>query len=273
MNIIEKPYQDPGLKIETVKGPEESEVSFCPERGGIITSIKLKGKEILYLEPDNLADTTKNVRGGIPILFPNAGPLKVGDYKLAQHGYARTSSEWQVEPTEGSAFSERLSVNEEMKQAFPYELLLRIKGQLEDDGSFSLTQEVENKDEKELPISMGLHPYFKVPNDKKKEIEFDFLGGEQVKKDFATWSSGGTTMIDNPKIKDPNAVLRIKLPDLGTVILDVSAEYKRIWVWSLPDKDFICVEPVMRDVDGLVNDPEIIEPSQTYSGKVNFKLE
>ena len=34
------------LKIETIKGPNGSSASFCAERGGIITSLKLKGKEV-----------------------------------------------------------------------------------------------------------------------------------------------------------------------------------------------------------------------------------
>jgi len=40
---MENYFNKPILKVETIKTPNGSEISFCPERGGIITSIKLKG--------------------------------------------------------------------------------------------------------------------------------------------------------------------------------------------------------------------------------------
>ena len=72
--------------VETVRSPrfgrpelttegEGNEVSFSPERGGIITSLKLGGKELLYLDEETFRNPEVNVKGGIPILFPNAGPL------------------------------------------------------------------------------------------------------------------------------------------------------------------------------------------------------
>lgn len=274
MEKFERFTEKPELKIETLKGPKENEISFCPERGGIITSMKLKGEEILYMEEDTLQDKSKNVRGGIPVLFPNAGPLEEGSYNLKQHGYARTSNRWEMEPHEEGMFEERLACDEEMKKAFPYDLLLRMKARAEEDGSVSLDEEVENGEvEKDLPVAMGLHPYFKVPNEKKKDIKFDFPGGKRIENDYETWSEGGTTIIDNPKIEDSDAVLRIEIPDLGTLIMDVSEEYKKIWIWTLPAKDFICIEPAMRGVGGLTDDPEMVKPKTSFKGRVNFRLE
>lgn len=272
---MENFYEKPEIKIETINGPDGSEVSFCPERGGIITSIKLKEKEVLYLEADTLADKTKNVRGGIPILFPNAGPIKEGKYPLPQHGYARTSDKWEVEPGKKNEFSEKLSTNEDMVKLFPYDLSLRMKAKMEqEDGSVSLSEEVTNEDEnKELPVAMGLHPYFRVPDAEKMNIKFDFEGGKDIEKDFKTWSDGGTTVIDNPKLKDEKAVLRIEIPELGTLIMDVSKEYRKIWIWTLPGKDFICIEPAMRAPGGLERDPEMIKPGQTFTAGVNLKIE
>jgi len=37
---------DQKSKIETIKNPKGSEISFLPQRGGIVTSIKLSGREI-----------------------------------------------------------------------------------------------------------------------------------------------------------------------------------------------------------------------------------
>ena len=132
---------------------------------------------------------------------------------------------------------------------------------------------VENlEDYKELPISMGLHPYFKVPSSEKKNIKFNFEGGKSIEEQFDKWSNGQFVSIDNPKLKDPSAVMEIVFPNMHTLVIDPSVEYQKIWVWSMPDKDFICIEPVMRDVGGLVNDPQKIRPKETFSASVNFNI-
>jgi len=261
------------LKIETIKGPNNREVSYCPERGGIITSIKLEGKEILYLDEKTFLNIDTNVKGGVPILFPNAGPITENSEfpNLEQHGFAR-KSKWQTENVK-DGFRETLSANEETKKMYPYDFQFSFLGKFEEDGSFTLNQEVENKEEtKELPLSMGLHPYFKVPSAEKSNIKFNFEGGDFVEKQLEIWANGKAVSIDNPKIKNPDAKMEVYIPSLGSLIIDASVEYQKIWVWSMSGKDFVCVEPVMRDKNGLVDNPEKIKPKETFSTKVNLKL-
>ncbi|HTE48471.1 MAG TPA: hypothetical protein VK675_01015 [Candidatus Paceibacterota bacterium] len=261
------------IKIETVKTEGGNEVSFCPERGGIITSIKLGGREVLYLDLATLEDKSANVRGGIPILFPNAGPLEGPQYpNLKQHGFGRYSREWKAETT-GQGFKETLLANGETKKIFPFDFRLSIKVSFEKDGSFTINQEVENLEEaRELPLSMGLHPYFKIPQDKKGEVKFNFEGGKFVEEQVGVWANGKYISIDNPKIKDPSAVMEIVIPDLGTLLMNASAEYKKVWIWSMAGKDFFCVEPVMRDSGGLVDDPEMIRPKTTFTARLKLTL-
>ena len=262
------------FKIETITGPDGSEVSYCPERGGIITSIKLKDKEILFLDEETLKDPKVNVRGGIPILFPNAGPITASPEfpNLEQHGFARKSA-WRAENV-GSGFKETLLANEETKSMYPHDFRLSVAGQLEADSSFTIDCEVANiAANEELPLAMGLHPYFKVPNEEKNNIKFNFTGGEIAEEQVETWANGKAVSIDNPKVKDPEAVVKIEIPSLGILIIDASAEYEKIWVWSQTGKDFICVEPVMRNKNGLVDDPEKVKPKATFSASVNFRLE
>jgi galactose mutarotase-like enzyme len=265
------------FNIETRLGPKGSEVSFSPERGGIVTSLKLGGREVLYMDQGTFNDASKSVKGGIPIMFPNAGPLKEGPYKLEQHGFARDSKDWQVLESNPNQFTEELLPNDAAREAFPFDHSFRVRGTLEDDGSFTLAQEATNLEEsKDMPVSSGLHPYFPVPVDKKKDIKFMFPGGEIAEQGVAQWEREGevkTIKLDNPKVQDSQAVLRVEIPELGTLVLDVSKEYQRIWVWSQAGKDFICIEPVMRDAGGLVDDPELVPPQKTLTAKVNFRLE
>ncbi len=266
-------FNSKDVVIQTIRISEDSAISFCTERGGIITSLVLQGKEILYLDKETFEDTEKNVRGGIPILFPNAGAFESTQFPLlGQHGFARNSSKW-ISQTTLNGFTESLSSDEESKKMYLYDFQLSVEGKFENDGSFTLIQKVENNDKKNmLPIAMGLHPYFKVENDKKKNIQFNFEGGKYIEEQFYNWSEGNFISIDNPKIHNPQAVMNIVLPNVGTLMIDASVEYKKIWIWSLPGENFICIEPVMRDVQGLVNDPELLMPNAVFSGSVNFNL-
>ncbi|MFA5840835.1 MAG: hypothetical protein WC847_01000 [Candidatus Paceibacterota bacterium] len=261
------------IKIETIKTPEGNEVSFCAERGGIITSIKFKGKEVLYLDRATLEDKKLSVKGGIPILFPNAGPLESPQFpNLKQHGFARDSSAWKTAKSE-HGFKETLTSSDETKKMFPHDFRFSNETIFERDGSFTINQEVENLSEnEELPLSMGLHPYFKVPQDKKGEIKFNFEGGRAIEEQVEIWANGKAISIDNPRVKDPNAVMEVVIPSLGTLVIDVSPFYKKIWIWSMPEKDFVCIEPVMRNKGGLVEDPEIIKSKRTFKSYVNLNL-
>lgn len=255
------------VQFETYKIKEkENEASFCPKRGGIITSLKFEGKEVFYFDRNTFEDEGQSVRGGIPILFPNAGELKENNIfpKLSRHGFAR-NMEWNFEQG-NNYFNESLTSSDKTKLVYPYNFNLKITGRFID-GYFNLTQEIENIGNVDMPISSGLHPYFYVPNNEKENIIFDFPGGEYIKDNFETWSNGGTLYLDNP-----NVPLKIFIPSIGELFIKISKEYKKIWVWSLPDKDFICIEPMMGEVNGLIDKPTIIKPSQNLISSIEISL-
>lgn len=202
------------LEIETVKTPEGNRVSCCPERGGIITSLKLQDKELLYLDQETFQDQNVNVKGGIPILFPNAGPIpdeiKTDELKnLKQHGFAR-ESKW-IYKKKQNGFEEILNSDQKTRDVFPYDFELSIDGSFKEDNSFTITQVVKNLEkEKEIPISSGFHPYFKVSSDEKKNIEFNFKGGEKVKEEVEKWETGKT--IKAISVENPNTPIEIRIP-------------------------------------------------------------
>ena len=72
-------------EIAIVSGCTQAKIA--PARGGLLTSFSVDNTEIFYLDRETFNDVIKNVRGGIPLLFPNAGPLKVSLYNLPQHGF------------------------------------------------------------------------------------------------------------------------------------------------------------------------------------------
>lgn len=250
---------------ETIRRGENS-MAVAPLRGGIISSLTLGGRELLYMKQETFADPTKNVKGGIPVLFPNAGPVDDPRFYLKQHGFARTSDEWAYIPGhDGHSFKEVLDTPASVD--YPYESTVMIEAALQEDGSARITQTALNRGSEPMPVAMGLHPYFAVPAGRKAEVRFDFPGGEVAGKESAVWMEGGTVSIDNP-----GTPLTVHIPGVGTLTLQVSPEFKKIWVWSLPGEDFICIEPVMRDVNGISTDPELVAPGASVSGTLSIQF-
>lgn len=261
------------FKIETIKIDKDNEVSFCPLHGGITTSIKIKGKEILYFDKETFDSGESSVRGGVPILFPNAGELIENNLypNLRRHGFARDLEWYSLIKADG--FIETLSSNQFTKNVYPYNFKLSVLGLFEKDNSFSLIQEVENLEkEKEIPISMGFHPYFKVRDEDKKNIKFKFLGGVEIEEKFDIWANGGTVVVNNPKVKDSSSSIIIFIPSLGELLLDLSIEYEKIWIWSLPGSDFICIEPSMRNENGLIDRPYMVPVGEILKTRFNIKI-
>jgi len=62
-------------------------ITICPQRGGIITEFVIDGHEQLFLKKETLYDRSKNVRGGIPVLFPISGQLEEGKYQWEEITY------------------------------------------------------------------------------------------------------------------------------------------------------------------------------------------
>lgn len=257
--------------IEQISDSATTSLSYCPTRGGLITSLELQGQELLYLDETTFLDSSKHVRGGIPILFPNAGAIESLRYpNLKQHGFARTCNTW-ISEHQAAHFTETLRATQETRLVYPFEFELMVGGTLNSDGSVDLFQEVRNlEQEKPLPLAMGLHPYFFVRDADKSQIRFLFPGGEQIEQEREIWLNGGTAYIRNPKLQDPAAVLTIAFPQRGKMIVDVSPIYEWLWVWSLPGKDFLCIEPMMRSLGGFVNDPYLLSPQDRLRGEVKI---
>ena len=136
------------------------------------------------------------------------------------------------------------------------------------DESIELRYCIANNSNKELPISWWLHPYWNIPFWDKSAIEWDFIWGDLIARDIENWSQGGTTRIDTPD----DGIVRFTIPWIGTIELQVSPEFSRLWIWSLPDKWFVCVEPVMWDDGDIVRDPVIISAGSKNESVVRITL-
>jgi galactose mutarotase-like enzyme len=134
--------------------------------------------------------------------------------------------------------------------------------------SVELRYSIANTGNKELPISFWLHPYFSIPLWDKSVLEWNFAWGDFIAQDIENWSSGGTTRIDMP----PDGIVRVTIPWIGELALHVYPDFRRLWIWSLPGQDFVCIEPMMGDDGNILRDPTVISAGGKNESWVRIEL-
>jgi galactose mutarotase-like enzyme len=229
-------------------------VEVIPSRGALVTRMTVDGDEVLYLDEATVADLAKNVRGGIPVLFPNPGPLPRDTYPadretytLPQHGFARRLP-WKVRQAEDSLLVVGLSSSDETQRHFPW----RFDAQL----TFSLVGtrltldfDVENQDRRPMPLHLGFHPYFRVPDGMKTrarvETDASHAWDNRLKREVPFNGLDLTVDEVDLHLRDhsgPGTRLE-RGPGSRPVHLSWSPEFRLLVVWTLKGKDFVCVEP------------------------------
>lgn len=145
--------------------------------GFTVSSIKFKGKEILYF-PFN-KEIYKRIKdlAGIPFLYPYANRLSKEEFDLKDkkiqlkdqaitrdfnrlpiHGFLSKTEQWKIVKKTKDFLKGRFDFSKEWLHYFPFEHTIEYSIYLIKN---KIIFEIELKDFKEeLPISFGLHPYF-----------------------------------------------------------------------------------------------------------------
>jgi galactose mutarotase-like enzyme len=212
-----------------------------PARGGLVARFEVDGQPVLYLDEATLRDPGKNVRGGIPVLFPFAGRPPPGS-PLPQHGVARTLA-WDV--LEASAGADGASLRMGLQVA-PYGLQLhvRVAGR-----RLSVEARVENRGTQPLPVHYGLHPYFFVPDAVKGQARLEVEASRAY--DHRTGQEGPFAGFDFTADEWDVHLLDARTgrpvlhrPGLPPVTFEWSlADFPVMVTWAVKGKDYLCVEP------------------------------
>lgn len=262
-----------------------SSFTINPGRGGIVTEFHVDGiGDVLYMNEDIYRDPEKYIRGGIPVLFPMTGRLTKDryqiqgeDYSMPVHGLVRNYP-WEIRNTsftDGAKIVVGMQSNEETKKAFPFsfdvEFTYTLKG-----STLSVEQTFTNCSDQDMPVSFGFHPYFRVEDKKSAKVLVDagsyknMMSGELVSAketpDFAGESEVGCLYLD---VKGKKAVLKT---DGYCVEVGFAHDYRHVLLWSLPNEDFICVEPWTAKPDALNTEEELIRIRQGESIRSYMEL-
>lgn len=232
-------------------------VSVAPVRGGMVTRFAVDDSPVLFLDEATLRDPTKSVRGGIPILFPIAGKLPGDRYEvlgrsftMKQHGFARNLP-WAVldESTQdGASVTLGLEASETTRAQYPFEFALRYTYRLRGE-VLTVEQRVENRGDVPMPIQPGLHPYFFVLDSTKAATRVDTdathahdnIAGRDVVLTAPIDLAGHE--VDLFLLDHRPRETTLHRPRLPSVRIAFGDDQGVLVVWTLPGRDFVCVEP------------------------------
>jgi galactose mutarotase-like enzyme len=209
-----------------------------PSRGAIVTRVTVGGVDLLYLDEETLASPTGAIRGGIPLLFPFAGELRNGvltstGTSMPRHGFARRAA-WLVTNTTNDQLSMHLPLDDDTRAQYPFDCHVhQVVTAIPDGVQIDLI--VENLDTRPLPVAPGWHPYFPCPRDLKRECLSQVVPAE----DLASAPLACDVNVPAPS----GGRTTFTLPGIGAITLRYSAQLKTLEVWTLPNADFVCIEP------------------------------
>jgi galactose mutarotase-like enzyme len=233
-----------------------SQIEVVPERGGIVTSWRINGQEVFYLDAERFTHPDLSVRGGNPILFPLCGNLPNDtynvdgtDYQIKQHGFARELP-WTAtaqSASDSASVTVELSSNEQTKLVYPFDFHLAFTYVLRGN-TLEVRQEYKNLSSTPMPFSSGFHPYFLCGDKGKIDVDIPAIGyqdnrtkenfafdgkfnfeQDEIDSVFGKLSSRSTSVTDN----DRKLKIAIDYDDFCTYLV----------FWTVKGKDFYCLEP------------------------------
>lgn len=239
---------------------------IAPQRGAIVTSFSVGSCEALYLDTATFDDPNKNVRGGIPVLFPIAGKLEQDRWRshgregsMKQHGFARTLP-WNVAAASPTQATLTLESNASTLAQYPWkfraELEYALKGH-----TLRATLRVHNTDDTTLPFALGFHPYFQVDDKAQAHIGTDATQAfDNVAKRTVAFKGFDLTApeVDLHLLDHKRAAATLRLGDGPSITVRASPQFTTWVVWTLQGKDFVCLEPWTSPANALNSDDRLV---------------
>jgi galactose mutarotase-like enzyme len=251
-----------GDAIELLDEGARSAVTIVPGRGGIVTRFRVGDREILYLDESTLRDPAKNVRGGIPVLFPSPGRLSGDRFardgrsgSMKQHGFARDLP-WSASThadADAATATLVLESSDATRAVFPWSFRLTMAVSLR--GSrLRLDVLVESTAGEPMPFAFGIHPYFLVADKAGARVATRATKAfDNVSKTVVPFHGFDLTAkeVDLHLLDHGGSDSSLEWADGARLDLRASPELTRWVVWTLAGREFVCVEPWTSPADAL----------------------
>lgn len=265
---------------------KNSSFSIVPKRGGIVTSLVLDGREILYFDRELFEKNSSIRAGGFPILFPICGRLKDGkysiekrSYNLPTHGFAKELP-WDVKEVdlEKGRITLNLISNENTRPDYPFDFELEFSYTLMGN-EFLIEQKYINNCKVDMPFYGGFHPFFKIIDKDRLDFSIDankyyfYQNGEEKIAEFEG-KIDFNSPVDFVFILNGDNEKEYTMIDSENKRLKISASkhFKYMVMWTMEEKEFICLEPWMAPPDSMNSKRNIQKIRPGESIKVWIKV-
>jgi len=195
------------------------------------------------------------VRGGVPVLFPSPGKLE-GDAwsrggqggRLKQHGFARNASWTQLRSGAAGRAEVTLGLEStpETLRDYPWPFAVELTFALRE-RTLRLEIRVANRGAAPMPYGFGFHPYFLAPLGEKAQARIDTRATRvwdnvaRLERPLGALALGGPE-VDLHLLDHQATASALHLPS-GSIAVTGSEAFVRWVIWTLPGKEFICLEP------------------------------
>ena len=238
--------------ISIVDAASGTSASIAPWRGALVTSFQVRGEEVLYLDQETLEDERKNVRGGIPVLFPSPGKLTDDRWQcdgqggsMKQHGFARIQA-WDVSTRAVDSLTLQLSSDATTLAQYPWAFSATLQVSVSP-ARLRLDMTLENRDSRAMPFALGYHPYFVVGYKRHSTITSDATRAfDNVTKKAGAFDGHFDLTSDELDLHllDQTAHrMTLRREEGGEIEVSASDAFAYWVVWTLKAKGFVCVEP------------------------------
>ncbi|PYT27184.1 MAG: hypothetical protein DMG58_20790 [Acidobacteria bacterium] len=272
-----------------------TEVSIVPSVGNIAYAMTVHGKNILWSPFKSLAEMkAKPALCGVPFLEPWAnrldqdafyangrkyllnadlGNVRRDPNQKPIHGLLLFSPYWKVTKLEAGDHAARVTSRlefwryPELMAQFPFahavEMTYKLAG-----GTLEVETLLENESIDPMPVGVGYHPYFQVPDTPRDQCKVHVAAREHLELSPLLIPTGEHTPVTYP---DPVSLATTQLDDVFSHLVRGKDERAEFWVegggkkisvvygpkytvaviYAPPGKDFICFEPMSAITDAF----------------------
>lgn len=200
-----------------------------------------------------------------PVLFPIVGTLKNNSfqiedttYQLPRHGFARDMTFEVIDKTENSVIFSIQSSTETLK-VYPFKFELQIIYALEAK-KLNITYKVINKNQSQLPFSIGAHPAFALEGnfeeyelefEKNEDLVYNLLENDLISAATKIVEKQDNSVPLNYRLFENDALIFKSLESKKLTIsknkipfLKVNFQgFPHLGIWTKKDAPFLCIEP------------------------------
>jgi galactose mutarotase-like enzyme len=267
---------------------DNAEVRVVPRRGGLVTHWNVGDEALLFLDETTLVDASRNVRGGIPLLFPNAGPLPAEGVvfsgrriKQPQHGLARLAA-WDVVDAVSDADTARvvmrMTSSDTTRGGFPFDFVSELAVSL-CETRLLLEWHFTNTSDVPMPLHAGTHPYFSVPLAQKALAEVPSKATRLKERPTGQVRAATPVRFGDEEVDvvllDHGPAATLLRGDGSRIEMNSTPQLSTLVVWTLPNQPFICVEPwtapggAMTTGEGVLS----VAPGATHALALEFRFQ